>query len=317
MPGHRFVEGHHLGVPAGPGGGPLGVEPERPGPPAVQPRRRVVRRRAAHGHDLRHGRHLARRRQGRGEELSRPLLGPPHRRSRTADGLRRGNLPRRVPQRGEHLVQTGEPEPGPQLHRPGLQRRDVIKAGLVQFVRGQRQGRVDPDRPGVVLLAAGQIGQPGLLRRPGAREQFLDDGHPSGQRGVHHLRGDLPAFFLPCRRPGQSLWRPGGKDRACAGGGQDPLGPGDGPLGQRGDRQPALARPGAQLLADLVEPGAAAPQPGQVGLGRGRVDQDRPGRHRQERRRARVVHRGDGVLPPRQIDAFPLLERPPAWCSRA
>ena len=152
------------------------------------------------------------------------------------------------------------------------------------------------------------MGQPGVLRRPGAREQFPDDGQPSRQRGVHHLRGGPLALLLPCRRPVQFPRRAGSKDRACAGGGQDPLGPGDGLLGQRGDREPPPGGSGPQLLADLVEPGTAAPQPGQVGLGRGRVDQDRPGCHREEGRRARVVHRGDRVLPQRQIDAFPFLD---------
>ena len=89
MPGHRFVEGHHLEVPSGAGGGLLGVEPERPGPPAVQTGRGVVGRRAAHGDDLRHGRHGTRRREGFREELARPGLGPLHGGRRLADGFGR------------------------------------------------------------------------------------------------------------------------------------------------------------------------------------------------------------------------------------
>ncbi len=307
MPGHRLVEGHHLGVPAGTRGGPLGVEPVRPGPPAVEAGRGVVRRRAAHGHDIRHGRHLARRRQGLGEELRRPRLGPPHRGRRPLDGLVRGDSRGGVPQRGEHLVQPVQPQAGAQFHGPRLQRRDVVQARPVQFFRRQGQGRVDPDRPGVGLLAARQAGQPGPLRRPGPREQFGDGGHPPGERGLYHLAGGHPAFFLPRRRPRPSPRRPGGEHRVCAGGGQDPFGPGDGLPGQRGDRQPSLTGAVPQPLPDLVEPGAAAPQPGQVGLGRGHVDQHRPGRHRQEGRRPRVLHRGDRVLVRRQVDDLPFL----------
>ena len=97
MLGYRLLEGNHLEVPAGPGGGPLGVEPERPGPAAVQPRRGVVRRGAAHGHHLRHGRHLARRRKRLGKELRRPGLGPLYRHRRLADGLGLRHLPGRIP----------------------------------------------------------------------------------------------------------------------------------------------------------------------------------------------------------------------------
>ena len=35
MPGYRFVEGRRFQVPAGTSGGPLGIEPARPGSPAV------------------------------------------------------------------------------------------------------------------------------------------------------------------------------------------------------------------------------------------------------------------------------------------
>ena len=129
MPGHRFVKGNHLGVPSGAGRGPPGIEPERPWPAAVEARRRVMRRRTAHGHNLRHGRHLARRWQRLGEELHRPLLGPLHRGHRPADGFLRGHLPGGIAQRGEHLVQPGKPQARPHLHGPGLQRRDVVQAG--------------------------------------------------------------------------------------------------------------------------------------------------------------------------------------------
>jgi hypothetical protein len=304
MPGHRFVEGHHFGVPSGAGGGPLGVEPERPRPAAVEAGRGVVRRGAAHGNNLRHGRDLARRRKWLGEELPRPRLGPPHGRGRLAYGLIGGNLPVGVPQGGEDLIQPGKPQAGAQLHGAGLQRRDVVQAGLVQFFGGHRQRGVDADRPCVVRLPAGQVRQASPLGRPGLREQFPDRGHPPRQRGVHHLFGGRAALFLPCRCRLPPLRWAGGEHRADAGVGQDPLGPGDRLLGQRGDRQPPLASPGPEPLSDLVEPGAAAAQPGQVGLGRGRVDQDRPGRHREEGRRARVLHRGDGVLRPGQIDAL-------------
>ena len=43
------------------------------------------------------------------------------------------------------------------------------------------------------LKAAGQVNQPGLPRRPGPREQVLDDLHPAGQGG--------PDYFLPGRPP--------------------------------------------------------------------------------------------------------------------
>ena len=307
MPGHRFVEGHHFDVPAGAGGGSLGVEPERPGPPAVQTGRGVVGRCAAHGDDLRHGRHVARRRKGFREELARPCLGPLHGGRRLADGLLRGNPAGRVPQRGEYLIQPGKPQAGAQLHGPGLQRGDLIQAGLVQFFRRQRQGRIDPDRPGVVLLAAGQVDQSGPFGRPGPRQQLPDGGDPPRQRRPHHLLGDRPAFGLPRRRCVPPLRRPRGQHRADARSGQDLLSPDDGLLDQRSDRQPPLRGSGPQPLADLVEPGAAAPQAGQVGLGRRRVDQDRPRGHRQEGRRSRVLHGGDRMIRPRQIDDLPLL----------
>ena len=183
----------------------------------------------------------------------------------------------------------------------------MVQAGLVQLRRRQRQSGVDPDRPGVVLLAAGQVDEPGLPGRPGPRQQLPDAWPPTWP-----ARGAPPPRRRPAHCSAQSaalpsLRWPWGKHRAGLRSGQDPLGPGDGLLGQRGDRQPPLACPGPQPVSELVEPGAAAPQPGQVGLGRGLVDQDRPGRHRQESRRARVLHRGDRMLGARQVDAFPLL----------
>jgi hypothetical protein len=307
MPGYRFVEGHHFEVPSGAGGGPLGVEPERPGPPAVQTGRGVVGRRAAHGDDLRHGRHRTGRREGFREELARPRLGPLHGGRRLADGFGWGNQAGRVPQRGEDLIQAGKPQARAQLYGPGLQRGDVIQAGLMQFFRGQRQGRIDPDRPGVVLLAAGQVDQSGPFGRPGPREQLLDGGDPPGQRRPHHLLGGRPAFGLPRRRFVPPLRWPGGEHWSGGGFGQDALGPDDGLLDQRGDRQPPLLGSGPQSFADLVEPCAAAPQAGQVGLSRGRVEQDRPGGQRQEGRRPRVRHGGDGVLRPRRVDDLQLL----------
>ena len=97
MAGHRLVEGHGVDVPSGAGRGPLGVEPERSRPPAVQARRGVVRRRAAERHDVRHGRHLAGRRERGGEEFRRLCLGPPHGGQRPADRLLGRDLPGRLP----------------------------------------------------------------------------------------------------------------------------------------------------------------------------------------------------------------------------
>ena len=317
VPGYRFVVGDHFEVPPGAGGGPLGVEPERPGPAAVQAGRGVVRRGATGGHDLRHGCYVARSRKRVRENLRRPRLGPLHGDRRLADGLFRRDLPCRVPQRGEYLIQPGKSQAGAQLPGSGLQRGDVIQAGLVQFFRGQRQGGIDPDRPAVIFLAAWQVDQSGPFGRPGLREQLLDGGDPPRQRWLRHLLGDRPAFLFPRRRPRPSLWWPGRKGRSGGGFGQDALGPGDRLLGERSDREPPLAGSGPQPFADLVEPGAAAPQPGQVGLGGRRVDQNGPGGQRQEGRRPRVRHGGDRVLRPGRIDDRQLLDGRLLSCSRA
>ena len=214
-------------------------------------------------------------------------------------------LPGRVAQRAEHLVPPGQPEPGAQPHGPGLQLGDLIQAGLMQLLRRAGQGGEDPDGPGVVLLPARQPDQPGPVGRPGPRQQLPDRLHPPGQRRPHHLVGHRPALLLPRRRARPARRGLRGEHRLQAR--QHVLRPGDGPLGQRGDRQPPLGRPGPQPLAELAEPGAAAPQPGQVGLCRLRVDQDRPRGHRQEGGRPGELHGGDGVLGRRHVDAVLLV----------
>ena len=230
-----------------------------------------------------------------------------HRDRRLADGLLRRDLPCRVPHRGEYLIQPGKPQSSAQLHGPGLQRGDLIQAGLVQFFRGQRQGGIHPDRPAVIFLTARQVDQSGSFGRPGLREQLLDGGDPPRQRRLQYLLGGRPAFFFPRRRSGPPLRRLGGKGRSGGGCGQDALGPGDGLLDERSDREPPLSCSSPQPFADLVEPDAAAPQAGQVGLGGHRVDQDGPGGQRQEGRRPRIRHGGDRVLRPGRIDARQLL----------
>ena len=132
-----------------------------------------------------------------------------------------------------------------------------------------------------------------------------------GQRRRQDLGGDRPAFFFPRGRSGPPLRRPGGKHRSGSGLGQDALGPGDGLLDQRGDREPSLACAGPQPFAQLVDPGAAPPQAGQVGLGCRRVDQDGPGGHRHEGRRPGVRHGGDRVIRLRRIDDRQLLGNRP------
>ena len=64
-----------------------------------------------------------------------------------------GHLPGRVPQRGEYLVQPGKPQPGAQLHGPGLQRGDLVQAGLVQFFRVTAAGSCRSGSTGRSLLS--------------------------------------------------------------------------------------------------------------------------------------------------------------------
>ena len=179
------------------------------------------------------------------------------------------------------------------------------QAGLAWLPGGEedyaRAVRVNTTLP----LSPEQLHQTGLVGRPGPRQQFPDRRHPPGQPWPHHLVGRRPAFLLPGRRAGPPLWRACREHRTEAR--QHVLGPGDGLLGERSDRQPPLFRSAPQLLAELVEPGAAAPQPDQVGLRRHRVHQDRPRGHRQEGGRPGELHGGDGVLGPRHVDVVPFV----------
>ena len=166
-------------------------------------------------------------------------------------------------------------QPGPRALRY-----DPGRSGAAR--RSQRQRGVDPDRPRVVLLTARQVGEPGLV---GGRA------HGSSSRTVatHRASAGCTTSSAAARRSsaqaaarGPAPGRPRGQHRAGAGGGQHTLGPADGLLGQRGDRQPPVGRPGPQPLAELVQPAADTAQPDQISLGRVRVDQHRPGRHGQE-----------------------------------
>ena len=171
----------------------------------------------------------------------------------------------------------------------------------------QRQRRIDSDRLRVVFLAPGQVDQPGLLGRARPGEQLPDGGDPPGQRRLHHLRGHRAPLRLPRWLARPPRRRRGGQERSGHRGGQDVLGPRDGLLGEGSDREPPLPRASPQPLGELVEPRAAAPQAGQVGLGRRRVDQDRAGGQRQQHRRPGVLHGGDRVLGLRHIEARQLL----------
>ena len=226
---------------------------------------------------------------------------------RTAASARRiassgGIFPAASRSAAEDLVPPGQAQPGAELLGAGLQRRDVVQAGLVQVVGRQRQRRVDADGRVVVAVPVGYPVQPRLLSGPRPRQQIPDRGYPPGQGRVHDIRHRRPAGRLPVRRARPVLRRRGDEDRAVVGAGQDRLGPGDGILRQRGDRQPPPPVAGPQLVGDLVEPDAAALDPGEEVLRCRLIQQDRPGRHREESGRSSVVHGGDGVVIGGQVD---------------
>ena len=151
-----------------------------------------------------------------------------------------------------------------------------------------------------------------MLGRPGPRQQLPDRGHPPGQRRAARPRPPPPGGLLPRPPPGASPAAAAGPAPGCCRARPALPRPSVTACSASGrDRQPPLACSGPQPLADLVEPAAAAPQPGQVGLGRGRVHQHRPGRHGEEHGRPAILHGGDRVLVLRPGRCSPAPGRPP------
>ena len=126
---------------------------------------------------------------------------------------------------------------------------------------------------------------------------------------MQHVSHRGPPLPLPLLGAAPSLRRLRRQDGAAVRCGKHRLGPHDGLLGERGDRQPSPARAGAQPFGDLVQPGAGAAQPGQVGVRRLAVDEHRPCHDREEHDGARVLHGGDRVLIGGQVNGGHLVCR--------